>query len=265
MRQMIVLAGLLLIPLLLARPGLAGSREDQAIARSQGAIGSAVPDLKLTGADGEPLRLGQFRGKPLLVALVYTGCADVCPAVIESLAAANATAGETFGEASYNILTVGFDTRNDTPDRMRAFARAHRAGGGNWRFAAADATVIEQLTRAVGFDYFASAGGFEHAAQVTVIDGDGKVYAQIYGGTFPPPAVIEPLKALIFGGARPVLSLGGLSDRMKLFCTVYDARTGKYYFSYAIFLSAAAGALSLLGVLAFLIRELRKNRTARRA
>jgi protein SCO1/2 len=75
---------------------------------------------------------------------------------------------------------------------------------------------------------------------------------------------MEPLKSLIFGGSRPVFSLAGLSDRMKLFCTVYDPRTGRYYFSYAIFLSAAIGAFCLLAVLAFLVRETRKSLKANR-
>jgi protein SCO1/2 len=264
MRKGRALAGALIIPLLLSRPVAAESREEKAILRSQGAIGTSIPEIELTDADSRRFSIARFRGKPLLISLVYTGCADVCPTVVESLAAADRTAQETFGQGSYNILTVGFDSRNDTPDRMRTFARAHRAGGENWIFAAADPASLDRLTNAVGFDYFASAGGFEHAAQVTVVDAGGRVYSQIYGGTFQPPAVMEPLKSLIFGGSTPVFSLGGLGDRMKFFCTVYDPRTGRYYFSYGILLSAAIGALCLLGVLAFLLRELRKNLGARR-
>jgi len=263
MWRKLALVGLLL-PLLLSQADASQTREENALGRSQGAIGTSLPELQFTDADGRRLSLAQYRGKPLLISLVYTGCADVCPVVVESLAAADRTAEETFGKGSYNILTIGFDTRNDTPDRMRAFARAHRAGGDNWQFAAADATTMSKLTGAVGFDYFASAGGFEHAAQVTVIDSEGRVYSQIYGGTFQPPAVMEPLKSLIFGGSRPVSSLAGLGDRMKLFCTVYDPRTGRYYFSYGIFLSVLIGAFCLLGVLAFLLRELRKNLKASR-
>jgi protein SCO1 len=234
------------------------------IARSQGAIGQSLPDLALTGVDGGKITLARFRGKPLLVSLVYTGCADVCPLVIENLAAASGVAESTFGRGSFNILTVGFDTKRDTPDRMRSFARQHHAGGENWLFAAADATTIDHLVSAVGFDFAASATGFDHPAQVTVVDKDGRVYSQIYGGSFAIPAVVEPLKSLIYGGSRPVFSLAGLGDRIKLICTVYDARTGRYYFDYSIILSVFIGASFLAIAFHFLIRELRKSLRAGR-
>ncbi len=79
---------------------------------------------------------------------------------------------------------MGFDTRNDTPQRMRSFAREHGAGGDNWHFLSADSKTLDELTAAVGFSYFSSAGGFDHMAQVTVIDKNGKVYRQVYGGGF---------------------------------------------------------------------------------
>ena len=162
------------------------------------------------------------------------------------------------------MLTVGFDTKRDTPDRMRSFARQHHAGGENWLFAAADATTIDRLASAVGFDFAASAGGFDHPAQVTVLDGEGKVFSQIYGGAFAPPSVVEPLKSLIYGGARPIFSLSGLSDRIKLICTVYDARTGRYYFDYSIVFSLLMGASFVAAALHFLVRELRKSMRAGR-
>lgn len=234
------------------------------IARSQGAIGQSLPDLALTGADGGRITLAHFRGKPLLVSLVYTGCADVCPLVIENLAAANSVAEATFGRGSFNILTVGFDTKRDTPDRMRSFARQHHAGGENWLFAAADAATIDRLASAVGFDFAASAGGFDHPAQVTVVDKEGSVYSQIYGGSFAIPVVVDPLKSLIYGRSRPVLSLAGLGDRIKLICTAYDPRTGRYYFDYSIILSVFIGASFLAVALHFLVRELRKSMRAGR-
>jgi len=147
---------------------------------------------------------------------------------------------------------------------MRSFARQHHAGGENWLFAAADATTIDRLASAVGFDFAASAGGFDHPAQVTVVDKEGRVYSQIYGGSFAIPAVVEPLKSLIFGGSRPVFSLAGLGDRIKLICTVYDPRTGRYYFDYSIIFSVFIGASFLAVALHFLVRELRKSMRAGR-
>jgi protein SCO1 len=238
---------------------MADMRTDVALEVSQGAVGSSVPDFKFQTADGSKIAMADLRGKPLLITLIYTGCADVCPTIIENLASAAETAEATLGKGSFNIITIGFDTRNDTPERMRSFARAHNAGGDNWYFVSSDKETVERLSAAVGFNFFSSAGGFGHLAQVTVLDKTGTIYQQIYGGTFEPPAIVEPLKQLVFGYERSIFSLAGLGDRVKLFCTIYDPKTGRYYFNYSLPLSIIIGLSCLLGILVFLIRETRKS------
>lgn len=240
-------------------PCLADEREDAALGRSQGVIGAAVPDLSFQDAGGKKIRLADFRGKPLLINLIYTSCADVCPTIIEHLAPAVAAADDMLGADSYNVLTVGFDTRNDTPERMRLFARAHNAGGPNWIFAGSDEATMQRLSTAVGFSFFSSAGGFDHMAQVTVLDKAGVIYDQVYGSVFEPTAVVDPLKRLVLGRERPLLSMAGLGDRLRLFCSVYDRNTGRYYFDFSLLAAFIIGATCLLAVLVFLIRETRKS------
>jgi protein SCO1/2 len=252
------------VALLLLPSPLLASPAGEAVATSESAIGGVVPDLRFTGTEGQTVSLGQLRGRPVLLTLIYTGCADICPAVIESLAPAVTVGEEALGKGSFSVVTVGFDTRNDTPQRMRSFAREHGAGGDNWHFVSADTKTLDQLTAAVGFSFLSSAGGFDHMAQVTVIDKNGKVYRQVYGGTFDPPQIVEPLKELIFGREKPFLSVAGILDRVKLFCTVYNPNTGRYYFNYSLFASIFIGLISLGLVLFVLIRETRKAMRAGR-
>ncbi len=102
-----------------------------------------------------------------------------------------------------------------------------------------------RLADDLGFLYFAAPQGFDHVAQTTIIDADGRVYRQIYGAAFEPPALVEPLKELIWG--RPAGSNAGTSllERIRLICTVYDASSGRYRFSYAIFIGIGVGGLTL--------------------
>jgi len=249
----------LLAGLLLTCPVRADERSDSALAKSQGAIGSEVPDLTFRNVDGKTVTLGMLRGKPVLLTLIYTGCADVCPAVIESLSPAVDAGAEALGKDSFSVVTIGFDTKNDTPQRMRSFAQLHGGGGDNWYFLASDAATMDTLSQAVGFSYYASAGGFDHMAQVTVIDKAGRIYRQIYGGSFETPEIVEPLKELVFSREKPFFSVAGLTDRVKLFCTVYNPATGRYYFNYSLFASIVIGAISLGLVLFVLVRETRKT------
>ncbi len=236
------------------------SMQDKALAVSQAAVGNALPELEFVDTRGRAVNLADFRGRPLLVTLVYTGCADICPALIESLYPAVRTAQEAFGEDSFAVITIGFDTRHDSAERMRSFARQNGVDLPNWFFLAGTSASVEQLSDAVGFTIVPSAGGFEHMAQVSFVDRDGRIYQQLYGGVFSTPAVVEPLKDLVFGRTRSILSFAGIADRVKLFCTVFNPNTGRYYFNYSLFIGLAIGIACLLLVLSWLVREFLRSR-----
>ncbi len=229
--------------------------ESDAIASSQAAIGNVLPKLTFTDTNGRQVALDDYRGRPLLVSLVYTGCADVCPTIIDNLHPAVEIAQAALGDDSFSVVTIGFDPRNDTPARMRSFARSRGVDLPNWNFLSGSATDIDQLIKSVGFVMVPSAAGFDHMAQVSIIDTDGRIYQQIYGGIFEVPAVVEPLKDLVFGRRKPLLSLSGIADRVKLFCTVYNPNTGRYYFNYSLFIGIAIGLACLALVLFWLVRE----------
>ena len=230
---------------------------------SQSALGQALPDLAFTRIDGRMVKLSEYRGKPLLVTLVYTSCVDVCPTLIENLYPAVAEARRTLGPDSFSVITVGFDVGKDTPQRMRAFASAHGADLPNWAFLSADEENLDRLARSVGFAYYGRAGTWDHLAQVSVIDADGRLRQQIYGAVFEPPLIVEPLKSLVFGRDLPLASLGSLIDRVKFFCTVYDPSSGRYYFNYSLFLNIAIGFLCFGRVLGMLMQEWRRGSGSR--
>lgn len=233
---------------------------EAALARSEAAVGGTLPELAFVDTAHLPRTLAEFRGRPLLVSLIYTACSDVCPALIDNLYPAVEAAQRTFGADAFSVVTIGFDTRNDTPERMLSFVRAHGIALPGWHFLSGDRATVDALAAAVGFTVYPSAGGFDHMAQVSVVDRDGRVYRQVYGGVFETPQIVEPLKDLVYGRERPLLSVAGLVDRVRWFCTVYNPRTGRYYFSYALFLGIAIGGGSLLGILAWLLREWRRPR-----
>ena len=226
----------------------------QALAYSQQAIGRSVGDHRFTTARGESFSLASTRGKPLVVNLVYTSCSDACPVTVQTLARAVDVARSAVGLDRFNVVTIGFDAHADSPQRMHDFARAQGIDVENWRFLSADAATIERLSRELGFLAAPRSGGFDHLDQISLIDRDGRVYRQIYGSEFAPQTLVEPLKLLVFGGDTAPTSFAGLLDRVKLLCTVFDPSTGRYRFSYAIFVEVIAGGLSLAAVGALLLR-----------
>lgn len=240
--------------------------EKAALALSQGAIGKHIGDYMLTAANGRQVRLSDYRGKPLVISLIYTSCYHICPTTTQHLAKIARTARAALGPESFNLVSIGFDTPNDTPEAMRRFSRDQGAEGfGGWDFLSADAATMQGLTRDLGFIAFSAPHGFDHLIQATVVDAQGKIYRQVYGMTFDTPLLVEPLKELVFGAPVSHSLLTGLGNRIKLFCTVYDPATDKYRFDYSLFIELAVG-LSFIGTVSFfLIREWLRNRRRQRA
>ncbi len=225
-----------------------------AIEQSRRAIGRTLGDYRLIDSRGAALPLRDYRGKPLVISLVYTACSSVCPTSTQHLLDAVAEANRIFGSGSFNVLTVGFDTRNDTPGRLTQFAAAQGIRSPNWRLASGDGANIAALLGNLGFSYATIAGGFDHVTQTTIVDSEGKIYRHVYGDDFPLTMFIEPMKELIYGVTRP-LSLGGLLDRIKFICTVYDPGAGRYRIDYGLTFGSVIAGVSLLVFGGLLYRE----------
>jgi protein SCO1/2 len=228
--------------------------EKAALAYSQGAIGNQVSNHHFRDTDGQPVSLAEFRGKPLVLNLVFTACTTSCPLIVQSLHRSVRIANGALGPDDFHVVTIGFDTDHDTPEQMRAY----RAGQGvrlpNWTFLAADKATIDALSAEVGFIYFPSPRGFDHLTTTTIIDAEGTVFRHVYGDAFEPPALVEPLKDLVWGRFSPVIDIAGLVDRIKLICTIYDPNSDRYLFDYSIFFGILAGILSLGGIGIVLVR-----------
>ncbi|HZD51660.1 MAG TPA: SCO family protein, partial [Woeseiaceae bacterium] len=175
-------------PVLLAASTIANAQdapakldESAALSFSQAAIGRTLGRHRLTDRRGRTLELDEFRGRPLVVSLIYTSCAHTCPMLTTHLKDVVETAREALGEESFAVLTVGFDAANDTPARMASFARERGIDLSDWYFASADAATIDALSHELGFVFQRSAAGFDHLTQTTVVDAGGRVYAQLYG------------------------------------------------------------------------------------
>jgi protein SCO1/2 len=234
--------------------------EKAALTLSQGVIGKEIGNVTLTTADGRQVHLSDFRGKPLVISLIYTSCYHICPTTTQHLAKVVRTARDALGPDSFRVLSIGFDVPNDIPAAMRRFAQDQNLNIPQWEFLSADAGTMQGLIPQLGFIYFSAPHGFDHLIQATVIDAQGKIYRQVYGMNFDTPLLVEPLKELVFGAPTTPSLFSGLSNKIKLFCTVYDPTSDKYRFDYSIFMGIIIGLSSIGAVVFFLVREWRRGR-----
>lgn len=231
-----------------AAPAIAAKLEAEiAYTQSQAAIGTMTGAHVLRDHRGRELDLADLRGKPLVVSLIYTSCATVCPIVTDHLHASVIEARRVLGEDSFTVLTFGFDASGDRPGQLAGFAGAHSlTGEPGWFIASADAATTKAFLNDLGFSYAAAAGGFAHVTQTSILDAEGRVYRQIYGEDFPLPMLLEPLKDLTLGRVTRSIAPADLWDRLTFICTVYNPLTGAYRFDYSIFFGIFFGGTSLM-------------------
>lgn len=240
--------------------------EDEALEISQAAVGRKLASLEFKDSHGRPVSLADYAGQPLLVSLIFTSCHHVCPALTRHLKTAVDAAREALGHDSFRVVTIGFDTANDTPERMQDFARKQSITDPAWTFLSASPEIMAKLVENVGFIYFTTPRGFDHITQITIVDRDGVIYNQVYGGTFELPWLVEPLKDLVFNRPQSANSFfSNMVDRVKLFCTVYDPNTGRYHIDYSLFVQIAIGAMGVLGVFTYLLVEIRRARRKKKS
>ena len=239
---------------------------DQAAAlrASQAVVGKTIGDFTLLDRDGKPVRLSSYRGKPLLVSFIYTGCFQVCPLTTRSLQSAIEGGRGIFGTSQFNVVSIGFNQPADSPQSLKAFARQHRIDVPNWDFLSPHASIVEALTREFGFDYLATPAGFDHVIQATLLDAEGRVYRQIYGERLNAASIGEPLAQLLRNApVPPQFRLEDLIDRVRILCTDFDPATGKYRFKYGLLLEVAGGLTFALAMVWFFFAEWRARRRAR--
>ncbi|HTN67743.1 MAG TPA: SCO family protein [Burkholderiaceae bacterium] len=242
-----------------------GLDREQALRLSQAAIGRQIGDHILLNREGRPVALSSFRGKPLLVSFIYTGCFQVCPTTTLSLQETVEGLQKSLGPNQFNVVSIGFNQPADSPQALKAFATQYQIKQPNWDFLSPPAAIVPALTQDFGFAYEATPAGFDHVLQVSILDTDGRIVRQVYGESLYPAELGEPLKMLLAG--RPVPSndvLDHLMDRVRILCTVYDPKTGTYRVDYTLPIQIAGGVTFFILMLIFFINEWRASRKSLR-
>jgi protein SCO1/2 len=93
---------------------------------------SALPDFSMTAVepDGEkPFGRKEMLGRAWLVDFIYTRCAGPCPLLTQRLSKLSGDLPPEIG-----FLSVSVDPDGDTPERLRAYARANSADPRRWVF-----------------------------------------------------------------------------------------------------------------------------------
>lgn len=257
----------LALPAMASTDGTAdlGLDREAALRASQAAIGRKVGEHILLNREGQPVSLASFRGKPLLVSFIYTGCFQVCPTTTRSLQETVEGLQKSVGSNQFSVISIGFNQPADSPQALKAFATQYGIRQPNWEFLSPPSAIVPALAQDFGFVFEATPAGFDHVLQVSILDAQGRIVRQVYGESLVPSELGEPLKMLLAG--RPVESnalIDQLLDRVRILCTIYDPKTGAYKVDYTLPLQIAGGVTFFVVMMIFFINEWRSSRKSAR-
>ncbi|HKY05844.1 MAG TPA: SCO family protein [Blastocatellia bacterium] len=223
-------------------------------------LNEQVPlDIVLKDESGKAVQLKDyFRGKPVVLALVYYSCPMLCNQVLDGLASSLDVLKFDIGK-EFDVVTVSFDAR-DTADMARSkkdsyVGRYKREGAEQgWHFFTGDQASIDRLTRAVGFNYAwdEETNQFAHASGVMILTPEGKLARYFYGIEYAPK---EMRLGLIEAADNKI---GTAVDQVLLYCFHYDPATGKYG-PVVMNMVRLGGGLTLIAIAILFFVTLRKG------
>jgi protein SCO1 len=155
-----------------------------------------------TDQDGKRVMLESLRGQPVVVAMAYTSCKDICPMIVADMVAIEDRAKE----ASLKGIRFAFfslDPAIDTPERLTVYAHDHGLDPAHWTLYHGDDKAVRELAAALGVRYRRDAsGGFDHSAIITILDADGTIVAQQPDAQVNTEEMVKKLTALFTPAAR---------------------------------------------------------------
>lgn len=219
-------------------------------------IGAKLPDdVAFVDAEGAPVRLADLGDdRPLLLVMAWFECADLCPLLLERLAAA--TGQLPFAPDDYRVAVVSIAPDEGPAQARQLRARLQRTAGGRiagWHFLSGDKQSIDTLAQTIGFQYAydRERQRYAHPAGVLVIAPGGRINRYLFGMN---PASRDLKLALLEAGRG---ELGDPVDHALLRCYRFDPETGQYSLAIMNLVRVAAGGsvLALAGLVFWLRRR----------
>lgn len=189
------------IGLVIAAAGCAGSSGGASAAAPASFVGGdAVPPkpaapIRLTDYRGRAVSLAALKGKPVLVAFLYTHCPDLCPLVAAKVHTTYSLLGPH--EPRPVFLAVSVDPARDTPASAARFNREHRTTGEiDWLLGSrAELRRVWKAWNVLPQREKKHPGLIGHSADLYGVGADGKVHV-LYSPEFKPALLARGVKAL---------------------------------------------------------------------
>ena len=187
----------------IAKTGRSFSISNAATAAASNAIptnaDSSLLDFKFTNELGQPVAFNDFKGKAVAFTFFYTRCPipEYCPRLMKNFVeASEKLKAIPNAPTNWHLLAISFDTKFDTPEVLRAYARQYNYDTNHWSFLTGPADKIAELGQASGAFYDAANEFANHGFSTLVLNARGQLQMRFpISGNLSEMLVGEILKA----------------------------------------------------------------------
>ncbi|WP_373999550.1 SCO family protein [Bdellovibrio bacteriovorus] len=141
--------------------------------------GSSLYQLESTWTDseGKKVLLKDLKGKPRLVAMLYTRCTTACPLLVEDLKSLISKLPAK--KQSVSVTLFSFDSEKETAATMKEFLQKKKV---KWQILKGDSSDVAEVAAALGVRYKKlPSGEYVHSNVIYLLDSEGVMIAKKEG------------------------------------------------------------------------------------
>jgi protein SCO1/2 len=163
-------------------------------------IGDLLPEYHFTNEFGRAVSTKDFSGQALVFTFFFTRCPypAFCPMLsMNFLATETKMASMTNAPTNWHLLSISFDTENDTPATLKEYGLRYNYGPEHWSFVTGDLMEITAIGDQVGESFgHDETGGITHKLRTVVVDARGRIQKVWTNNNWTPDDLVaEILKA----------------------------------------------------------------------
>ncbi|GHA56997.1 SCO family protein [Pontibacter akesuensis] len=153
-------------------------------------------DAEWTDQQGQLVKLEKLRGKVQLVSMIYTSCSYACPRTMEDLKVLESRLSK-YSDTELGIVLVTIDPANDTPEKLKLFAKGHNLNPAKWNLLTSEPENIQELAALLHVKYKNDfKGNISHSNTISVLNAAGELVYQQQGLGTSPDETVKAIEAL---------------------------------------------------------------------
>jgi cytochrome oxidase Cu insertion factor (SCO1/SenC/PrrC family) len=157
--------------------------------------GDPIGRFQLTERSGKPFDSASLDGQVWVASFFFSSCPGACLKMNGTIAELH----KELADLPIRFVSITVDPKNDTPERLREYARHYGADPERWLFLTGDAEAIRRLaTDEFGVAFAATT----HSERLFVVGRDGRIESS-YRGTDPTDIELVKRKLSELGREQP--------------------------------------------------------------